>query len=129
VFYGRNGGAIQEDGESSGDDDDDDTESSFDLFFRFVQSLFKKVSKRAKKASRSVLPPAISPEIVSFAVDGILLLASLSIIKALLEVICTLGGTVFTVIMILRLIWTAVSYFQSRGGNSFNGRGPSFRTA
>ncbi|KAM7250044.1 hypothetical protein ACFE04_021927 [Oxalis oulophora] len=144
MFYGRNGGTIQEDeDDDDDDDDDDDTESSFDLFFRFMQSLFKKVSKRAKKASRSVLPPAISPEIhayphcgdrltgryqVSFAVDGILLLASLSIIKALLEVICTLGGTVFAVIMILRLIWTAVAYFQSRDSSNINGRGASFGT-
>ncbi|KAK7307162.1 hypothetical protein VNO77_39983 [Canavalia gladiata] len=105
--------------------DEDDAESSVDLLIRFLQSMFKKVSKRAKKASRSVLPTVISPQLVSFAVDGTLLLASLSIVKALLEVICTLGGTVFAAILILRVIWAAVSYFQS-SGNSFNQGGNSF---
>ncbi|XWS34911.1 hypothetical protein CRYUN_Cryun21dG0077900 [Craigia yunnanensis] len=106
-------------------DEDDETESSVDLLMRFLQSMFRKVSKRAKKASRSVLPAAISPQLVSFAVDGVLLLAALSIVKALLEVVCTLGGTVFVVILLLRVIWAAVSYFQS-SGNSFNEGGGSF---
>ncbi|XP_022734018.1 uncharacterized protein LOC111287626 isoform X2 [Durio zibethinus] len=66
-------------------DEDDETESSVDLLMRFLQSMFRKVSKRAKKASRSVLPAAISPQLVSFAVDGVLLLAALSVFKALLE--------------------------------------------
>ncbi|XP_020217506.1 protein SHORT HYPOCOTYL IN WHITE LIGHT 1 [Cajanus cajan] len=105
--------------------DEDDAESSVDLLIRFLQSMFKKVSKRAKKASRSVLPTVISPQLVSFAVDGTLLLASLSVVKALLEVICTLGGTVFAAILVLRVIWAAVSYFQS-SGNSFNQGGNSF---
>ncbi|XP_059648919.1 uncharacterized protein LOC132294917 isoform X2 [Cornus florida] len=65
--------------------DEDETESSLDLLFRFLQSMFKKVSKRAKRASRSILPSVISPQLVSFAVDGVCLLASLSIVKALLE--------------------------------------------
>ncbi|KAL2349331.1 hypothetical protein Fmac_003331 [Flemingia macrophylla] len=105
--------------------DEDDAESSVDLLIRFLQSMFKKVSKRAKKASRSVLPAVISPQLVSFAVDGTLLLASLSVVKALLEVICTLGGTVFAAILVLRVVWAAVSYFQS-SGNSFNQGGNSF---
>ncbi|KAL4346304.1 hypothetical protein GQ457_17G006020 [Hibiscus cannabinus] len=101
------------------DDDEDETESSVDLLMRFLQSMFRKVSKRAKKASRSILPAGISPQLVSFAVDGVLLLAALSILKALLEVVCTLGGTVFVVILLLRVIWAAVSYFQSIS-NGFN---------
>ncbi|MED6154886.1 hypothetical protein PIB30_000388 [Stylosanthes scabra] len=105
--------------------DEEDAESSLDLFIRFFQSMFKKFSKRAKKASRSVLPSVISPQLVSFAVDGTLLLASLSIAKALLEVFCTLGGTVFAAILLLRVIWAAVSYFQS-SGNNFNQGGNSF---
>ncbi|CAJ1931627.1 unnamed protein product [Sphenostylis stenocarpa] len=105
--------------------DEEDAESSVDLLIRFLQSMFKKVSKRAKKASRSVLPTVISPQLVSFAVDGTLLLASLSVVKALLEVMCTLGGTVFAAILVLRVIWAAVSYFQS-SGNSFNQGGNSF---
>ncbi|GLT41592.1 hypothetical protein SLA2020_156440 [Shorea laevis] len=102
------------------DSDEDESESSIDLLIRFLQSMFKKVSKRVKKASRPILPAAISPQLVSFAVDGILLLASLSIAKAFLEVICTLGGTVFAVILLLRVIWAGISYFQSSG----NGFGP-----
>ncbi|KAK3223156.1 hypothetical protein Dsin_010181 [Dipteronia sinensis] len=109
------------------EDDEDDAESSVDLFIRFLQTLFKKLSKRAKKASRSLLPAAISPQLVSFAVDGILLLASLSIVKALLEVACTIGGTVFVVILLLRVIWAAAAYFQSNS-NNFNQGGNSFRT-
>ncbi|KAL3501293.1 hypothetical protein ACH5RR_035742 [Cinchona calisaya] len=101
--------------ESDGEEEEDNTESSIDLLLRLVQSMFKKVSKRARKASRSILPEVISPQLVSFAVDGVLLLASLSILKALLEVVCTLGGTVFVVILLLRVIWSAVSYFQSSG--------------
>ncbi|KAH9709271.1 protein SHORT HYPOCOTYL IN WHITE LIGHT 1 [Citrus sinensis] len=106
-------------------DDEDDMDSSVDLLIRFLQATFKKVSKRAKKASRSILPAAISPKLVSFAVDGILLLASLSILKALLEVVCSIGGTVFVLILLLRFIWAAISYFQS-SGNSFNQGGSSF---
>ncbi|KAI9169735.1 hypothetical protein LWI28_016932 [Acer negundo] len=109
------------------EDEEDDAESSIDLFIRFLQTLFKKLSKRAKKASRSLLPAAISPQLVSFAVDGILLLAALSIVKALLEVVCTLGGTVFVVILLLRVIWAAAAYFQSNS-NNFNQGGNSFRT-
>ncbi|KAJ9187570.1 hypothetical protein P3X46_003011 [Hevea brasiliensis] len=105
--------------------DDDETESSIDLLIRFFQSMFKKVSKRAKKASRSILPSVISPQLVSFAVDGILLLAALSIVKAFLEVVCTLGSTVFSVILLLRVIWAAISYFQSNETN-FNQGGSSF---
>ncbi|XP_057448370.1 protein SHORT HYPOCOTYL IN WHITE LIGHT 1-like isoform X2 [Lotus japonicus] len=68
--------------------DDDDAESSVDLLIRFLQSMFRKVSKRAKKASRSVLPGGvIPPQLVSFAVDGTLLLASLSVLKAFLELL------------------------------------------
>ncbi|KAF2593657.1 hypothetical protein F2Q70_00045178 [Brassica cretica] len=102
------------------DDDEDDyeRESSVDLLVRFLTSMFKKVSKRAKKASRRVLPAAMSPRLVSFAVDGILLLGSLSITRAFLEVICSLGGTVFTVILLIRLFWTGASFFQNYG-NSF----------
>ncbi|RVX10579.1 Protein short hypocotyl in white light 1 [Vitis vinifera] len=127
-------------------DEEDETESSADLLIKFLQSMFKKASKHAKKASRSVLPAAISPQLVlflsvqdslvanfifgwevSFAVDGVLILASLSIIKALLEVFCTLGGTVFVVILLLRVIWATVSYFQT-SGNGFSQGGTSFGT-
>ncbi|OMO55020.1 hypothetical protein COLO4_36242 [Corchorus olitorius] len=114
--------------EEESDEDDETEESSVDLLIRFLQSMFKKASKRAKKASRSVLPAAMSPQLVSFAVDGVLLLAALSIVKAFLEVVCTLGGTVFVVILLLRVIWAAVSYFQSNGSSLNQGEG-SFGSA
>ncbi|KAK2994398.1 hypothetical protein RJ640_029513 [Escallonia rubra] len=111
-------------GEDAMDDesDEEDAESSVDLLFRFLQSMFKKVSKRARKASRAVLPD------VSFAVDGVLLLASLSIVKALLEVVCNLGGTVFVVILLLRVVWAAISYFQP-SGNDVNQKGSFYNRA
>ena len=45
-----------------------------------------------------------------------------------LQVVCTLGGTVFVVILFLRVIWATISYFQS-SGNNFNQGGGSFATA
>ncbi|GMP94224.1 hypothetical protein CsSME_00043755 [Camellia sinensis var. sinensis] len=109
AFSYNNDNVIGEEEEES--DEDDDTESSLDLLFRFLQSMFKKLSKRVRK--------------VSFAVDGVLLLASLSILKALLEVACTIGGTVFVVILLLRVIWAAMAYFQL-SGNNFNPNGTSY---
>ncbi|KAK3038615.1 hypothetical protein RJ639_027278 [Escallonia herrerae] len=108
--------------------DEEDAESSVDLLFRFLLSMFKKVSKRARKASRAVLPDVISPQLVSFAVDGVLLLASLSFVKALLEVVCNLGGTVFVVILLLRVVWAAISYFQP-SGNDVNQKGSFYNRA
>ncbi|KAL5976705.1 hypothetical protein ACLOJK_021038 [Asimina triloba] len=111
-----------DDADIDDDDSDSDEESSIDLLFRFLQRMFRKVSKQAKKATRVVLPPVIPTQLVSFAVDGLLLLTALSVAKALLEVICNLGATVFAVIVLLRLVWAMLSHFQS-GGNSFSGGG------
>lgn len=61
------------DGVEEESDDEDDAESSVDLLIRFLQSMFKKVSKRAKKASRSVLPTVISPQLVSAPFSSLLL--------------------------------------------------------
>ena len=72
-------------------DEDDETKSSVDLLMKLSERMFRKVSKRAKKASRSVLPAAISTQLVSFVVDKVLLLATLSIVKTLLKLFCTLG--------------------------------------
>lgn len=109
-------------------DEDNETESSIDLLIRFVRSIFRKVSKRAKKATCSILPDFISSQLVSFAVDGVLILASLSLLKAFLEVICTLGGTVFAVILLLRVLLSVVAYFQSNS-NGFNQNGSSYGNA
>nr|GMD15131.1 protein SHORT HYPOCOTYL IN WHITE LIGHT 1 isoform X1 [Ipomoea batatas]GMD19585.1 protein SHORT HYPOCOTYL IN WHITE LIGHT 1 isoform X1 [Ipomoea batatas] len=93
----------EEEYESDDDEEDDDTESSVDLLIRFVRSIFKKVSKRARKATSSILPDIISPQLV----------------------ICTLGGTVFVVILLLRVLWSAVDYFQS-SSTGFNQSGASY---
>ncbi|XP_004237072.1 protein SHORT HYPOCOTYL IN WHITE LIGHT 1 [Solanum lycopersicum] len=113
---------LEEDEEN---DEEEETESSIDLLVRFVQSMFTKVSKRARKATRSILPDVISPQLVTFAVDGVLILALLSILKAFLEVVCSLGGAVFVAILLLRVLWSAVSYFQSNGSD-FNSAGSSY---
>ena len=61
-------GSFFDDGDDMAEDEESDeeeeTESSVDLLIRFLQSMVKKITKRAKKASRSVLPPAISTQLV-----------------------------------------------------------------
>lgn len=116
---------VGEEDDDEESDEEEETESSIDLLVRFVQSMFKKVSKRARKATRSILPDVISPQLVTFAVDGVLILALLSILKAFLEVVCTLGGAVFVAILLLRVLWSAVSYFQS-ASSDFNSGGSSY---
>ncbi|XP_061354433.1 protein SHORT HYPOCOTYL IN WHITE LIGHT 1 [Gastrolobium bilobum] len=96
----------------SDDDDENDEDRSFDLLVRFVQNVFKKVSKRARKAIRSVLPVPISTKLVGFSVNGVLVLACLWILKAFLEVVCTLGSVVFVSILLIRGIWSGVSFLQ-----------------
>lgn len=100
---------------SDDDDDENDEDRSLDLLVRFVQNVFKKVSKRTRKAVRSVLPFPISTHLVrlpnlffchfycnsaffrgwnltslltqiGFSVNGTLLLAFLWILKAFLQV-------------------------------------------
>ncbi|CAH2066479.1 unnamed protein product, partial [Thlaspi arvense] len=112
-FFG--GYEYEYDDDDFDEEEEEERESSVDLLIRFLRSMFKKVSKRAKKAARRILPAAMSPRLVSFAVDGILLLGSLSITRAFLEVICNLGGTVFTVILLIRLFWAGASFFQGYG--------------
>lgn len=51
-----------------GEEDEDDHEEedrSLDLLLRFVENVFRKVSKRARKAVRSILPVSISTKLVS----------------------------------------------------------------
>ncbi|RDX93946.1 Protein SHORT HYPOCOTYL IN WHITE LIGHT 1, partial [Mucuna pruriens] len=124
------------------DDDENDDDRSLDLLVRFVENVFKKVSKRARKAVRSVLPFPISTHLVGlidscttylyrksasahflgdktslliqvgFSVNGILMLAFLWILKAFLQVVCTLGSVVFVSILLIRRIWSGVSFLQ-----------------
>nr|TKS05107.1 hypothetical protein D5086_0000132040 [Populus alba] len=78
-----------------GDDDNDDEQGgggrSLDLLVKFVSNVFKKVSKRARKAVRSVLPVPLSTKLVEFSVNGVLLPAFLWVLKAFLEVILEEG--------------------------------------
>ncbi|XP_074275852.1 uncharacterized protein LOC141599664 isoform X2 [Silene latifolia] len=87
-----------------GDEDDDDEEEeeedrSLDLLVRFVENVFRKVSKRARKAVRSVLPLAISTKLV----------------------ICTLGTVVFVSIIVIRGVWSGILYLQDGRGRYMNG--------
>ncbi|KAL5788012.1 hypothetical protein ACOSP7_004961 [Xanthoceras sorbifolium] len=107
--------AISQDFDGDDDDDDDDDEEedrSLDLLVRFVENVFKKISRRARKAVRSVLPISISTKLVGFSVNGVLVLAFLWVLKAFLEVVCTLGSVVFVSILLIRGVWTGVTYLQ-----------------
>ncbi|CAN1302659.1 Protein SHORT HYPOCOTYL IN WHITE LIGHT 1 [Linum perenne] len=84
------------------DDDDEEEDRSLDLFLKFVQNIYRKISKRARKAVRSV----------GFSVDGVLVLAFLWVLKAFLEVVCTLGSVVFVSILLTRVVWMGVTYLQ-----------------
>lgn len=81
----------------SGEDEDEDDEEeeeedrSLDLLVKFVQNVFKKLSRKARKAVRSVLPLSISSQLV----------------------FCTLGSVVFASILLIRGVWTGVSYLQN----------------
>lgn len=104
-------------GDYDEDDDEDDEEEeeddrSMDLLIRFVENVFKKISKRARKAVRSVLPINIPTKLVGFSVNGVIILAFFWILKAFLEVVCTLGSVVFVSILLVRGVWTGISYFQ-----------------
>ncbi|KAL8238353.1 hypothetical protein R6Q59_019434 [Mikania micrantha] len=110
-----------EDDEEEDDDDDDEDDRSLDLLIRFVENMFKKISKRARKSVRSVLPVNIPTKLVGFSVNGVIILAFLWILKAFLEVVCTLGSVVFVSILLVRGVWTGISYFQEgRTSNDFD---------
>ena len=60
-----------EDDDDEDDDEDKEEDRSLDLLIRFVENIFRKVSKRARKAVRSVLPVAISTKLVRYILDSI----------------------------------------------------------
>ncbi|XP_062028890.1 protein SHORT HYPOCOTYL IN WHITE LIGHT 1-like [Rosa rugosa] len=78
--------------EDDDEDDDDEEDRSLDLLVRFVQNVFSKVSKRARRAVRSVLPVAIPTKLGGLSVNGVLVLAFLWVLKAFLEVMYTIFG-------------------------------------
>ncbi|KAL0926128.1 hypothetical protein M5K25_004522 [Dendrobium thyrsiflorum] len=101
-----------EDGCDLDDDDDEEEEDdrSLDLFARLLQNMFRKISRQARRAVRSVLPPSISTKLVRFTVNGVLMLAFLWLLKAFLEVVCMVGSMVFVGILLIRGIWSGLSY-------------------
>lgn len=99
------------------DEDEEDEDRSLDLLIMFVQNVFKKISRKARKAVRAVLPVPISSSLVGFSVNGVLIITFMWILKAFLEVVCTLGTVVFTSILLIRGIWTGISYLQSNNSN------------
>ncbi|XP_062094217.1 protein SHORT HYPOCOTYL IN WHITE LIGHT 1, partial [Humulus lupulus] len=106
--FGRHG---HDEDDDEGDEDEEE-DRSLDLLIKFVQNVFKKISKRARRAVRSVLPIVIPTKLVGFSVNGVLILAFLWILKAFLEVVCTIGSVVFVSILLIRGIWTGVIYLQ-----------------
>ncbi|CAN6290144.1 unnamed protein product [Urochloa humidicola] len=99
-------------GEGDEDDSDEDEDRSLDLLARFLHSVFRKASRRARRAARSVLPPSVPAELVKFSVNGVLVLTFLWILKGLLEVVCTFGSMVFASILLVRGIWSGVTYIR-----------------
>ncbi|XP_017970450.1 PREDICTED: uncharacterized protein LOC18609320, partial [Theobroma cacao] len=69
------------------------------LLIKFLHSIFKKVSQRANKASHLFY-------LLQYRSTRVFLLATISLSKLFMR--CT----VFVVILLLRLIWATVSYFQ-----------------
>ncbi|KAG4164926.1 hypothetical protein ERO13_A13G047950v2 [Gossypium hirsutum] len=68
-------------------DEDEEYDRSLDLLVRFVQNVFRKISKRARKAVRSVLPVFIPSNLVGLSVNGVLILALLWVLTAFLETV------------------------------------------
>ncbi|KMZ64995.1 Short hypocotyl in white light1 protein [Zostera marina] len=113
--------------ETDGDDEEEE-DGSLDLLVRFLHNVFRKVSRKARRAVRSVLHIGISNRLVRFSVDGSLILAFLWILKAFLEVACTFGTVVFMSVLLIRGIWSLVFFMQENrfnSNNSWNGVRPA----
>lgn len=104
--------------EKDAESEDEAEDRSLDLLVRFVQNMFRKISKRARKAVRSVLPVSISTQLVGFSVNGVIILAFMWVLKAFLEVVCTFGSLVFVSILLIRGIWSGISYLQENRNRS-----------
>ncbi|XP_047980410.1 protein SHORT HYPOCOTYL IN WHITE LIGHT 1-like [Salvia hispanica] len=103
---------IDEDDDDDDDEEEEEEDRSLDLLIRFVENVFRKVSRKARRAVKSVLPVPISTKLVGFAVNGTIILTFMWVLKAFLQVICTLGSVVFVSILIIRGIWSGISYLQ-----------------
>ncbi|CAM8974196.1 unnamed protein product [Rhodiola kirilowii] len=100
--------------------EEDEEDRSVELLVRFLQNVFKKISKKARKAVRLVLPVSIPTELVCFSVDGVTMLAYLWLAKAFVEVVCTVGSVVFISILLIHGIWYGISYIQESRTNSMS---------
>eukprot|EP00249_Psilotum_nudum_P005930 c19331_g2_i2 orf=100-765(+) len=87
-------------------------DANLGLLFEVAQKLFKRVSRRTTRAARGLLPPTISSQLVEFSCNGILLLGSLWILKSFLEIICNLGSAIFIGIVLIRGVWSILSYLH-----------------
>ncbi|KAG6507540.1 hypothetical protein ZIOFF_032890 [Zingiber officinale] len=63
AWDGNLGGLGYEEDDDEEDDEDED-DRSLDLLVRFLNSVFRKISRRARRAVRAVLPPAIPTKLV-----------------------------------------------------------------
>lgn len=111
MVMGDYGDEIDEDDEDD-EEEEEEEDRSLDLLIRFVENVFRKVSRKARRAVKSVLPVPISTRLVGFAVNGTIILTFLWVLKAFLQVICTLGSVVFVSILIIRGIWAGITYLQ-----------------
>ncbi|CAN6450153.1 unnamed protein product [Victoria cruziana] len=84
-------------GEEVEDDEEEEEDRSLDLLVQFVQNVFRKVSRRARKAVRSMLPRSIPSKLVA----------------------CTLGSIVFVCILVTRGVWSALMYHQELRRSNF----------
>ncbi|XP_054787974.1 uncharacterized protein LOC129300803 isoform X4 [Prosopis cineraria] len=66
--------------------------------------------------------------LVGFSVNGVLVLAFLWIFKAFLEVVCTFGSAVFVSILLIRGVWSGVTYLQESRSQKMNGLDEEFHT-
>ncbi|XP_042394221.1 protein SHORT HYPOCOTYL IN WHITE LIGHT 1-like isoform X2 [Zingiber officinale] len=89
AWDGNLGGLGYEEDDDEEDDEDED-DRSLDLLVRFLNSVFRKISRRARRAVRAVLPPAIPTKLV----------------------ICTFGSMVFVSILLVRGIWSGITYIR-----------------
>lgn len=58
--------------EDEDDEDEEEEDRSLDLLVKFIQNVFKKLSRKARKAVRSVLPDSISSQLVFFCLNLII---------------------------------------------------------
>lgn len=63
MVMGDYGGEIDEDDEDD-EEEEEEEDRSLDLLIRFVENVFRKVSRKARRAVKSVLPVPISTRLV-----------------------------------------------------------------